>query len=736
MKNSFFITLFFGLIFTNVWGQTSLSPGDLMIVTVNADDDKNFDFVPLIDLDNGTVIYFTDNAWDGSTLNTNEGTINYTASSVITAGTVISFPGSVGGDWSSTGGGFNCSASGDNILVYQGSSESPSFILGVGWASGTPWISSGTVSTNDSFIPSELSEVANTIVSLGTSDNYQYNTANGTSGTKSELLALMADGANFNSDNTTAFTALSTSFTVNSGGTPDPEPTNHVSSFTAALSTPTYSSIDLTWNDNNGAQAASGFLILANTSGTFPVPADGTPQSDDTDLSDNSGQVNVGSGVGQYSFSGLPAETQYYFKIYPYTNSGSDIDYKTDGTVPTADATTDSAPDLPNAWINELHYDNDGADEGEFVEIIIEDPANYTISNFSLDLCNGSGGTSYDSKSLDNFTAGTPFTVNGKTFNIYYLTYPPNGIQNGDPDGLCLSYSGSLIQFLSYGGTFTAVGGPADGVLSTDIGITQNGNPVGSSIGLTGTGTQYTDFTWTTFSTASAGSQNPDQALPVELTSFTASVVKNSIQLKWKTATEIDNYGFEVERTYLQDESANASTQTKAGKSANASTPLSMTQKWVSLGFISGHGTSSSPKNYEFTDKSITENGVYSYRLKQVDNNGTYKYSDIVEISFMKSYPEKFALEQNYPNPFNPVTHINFVIPSLSTNKAGGVEGLVSIRVYDVLGNEIAELVNEPKSPGTYEVVFDGSKFVSGIYFYQLSLDGLVVDNKKMLLLK
>lgn len=102
----------------------------------------------------------------------------------------------------------------------------------------------------------------------------------------------------------------------------------------------------------------------------------------------------------------------------------------------------------------------------------------------------------------------------------------------------------------------------------------------------------------------------------------------------------------------------------------------------------------------------------------------------------MKSYPEKFVLEQNYPNPFNPVTHINFVIPSLSAGKVGGVEGMVLIKIYDVLGNEIAELVNEPKSPGTYEVEFDGSKFVSGIYFYQLSLDGLIVANKKMLLLK
>ncbi|ALO15848.1 hypothetical protein L21SP5_02215 [Salinivirga cyanobacteriivorans] len=121
------------------------------------------------------------------------------------------------------------------------------------------------------------------------------------------------------------------------GGTPDPEPTNHVADFTATADDA--ANITLTWTDNDGTQPADAFLLKANT-GAITAPADGTEEADDTDLSDGAGAINVASGVGTYTFSNLEGATTYNFEIYPYTNSGADIDFKTDGTVPATSATT------------------------------------------------------------------------------------------------------------------------------------------------------------------------------------------------------------------------------------------------------------------------------------------------------------------------------------------------------------------------------------------------------------
>ena len=123
-------------------------------------------------------------------------------------------------------------------------------------------------------------------------------------------------------------------------GSTNPEPSNHVLYF--ATSNVSSSAITLTWNDNDGAEPADKFLLLINTSGSFTAPVDGTEQNDDTDISDGSGRVNVNHGNENYTFSGLNASTTYYFEIYPYTNFGSDTDYKTDGTIPAANASTRS----------------------------------------------------------------------------------------------------------------------------------------------------------------------------------------------------------------------------------------------------------------------------------------------------------------------------------------------------------------------------------------------------------
>ncbi|MBX2974481.1 MAG: T9SS type A sorting domain-containing protein [Ignavibacteriaceae bacterium] len=191
--------------------------------------------------------------------------------------------------------------------------------------------------------------------------------------------------------------------------------------------------------------------------------------------------------------------------------------------------------------------------------------------------------------------------------------------------------------------------------------------------------------------------------LPVELTSFTASVVESKVILNWQTATEVNNYGFEIER----------STQPQSN--------------WQYLGFIQGHGNSNSIINYSFIDDNLID-GKYSYRLKQIDNDGNFSYSETLNVE-VGDLPISFDLSQNYPNPFNPTTKINFAVPLSASNS------FITLKVYDVTGREITTLLNEQKPSGEYEVVFNGNELSSGVYFYKLTINDFV-STKKLILLK
>ena len=213
-------------------------------------------------------------------------------------------------------------------------------------------------------------------------------------------------------------------------------------------------------------------------------------------------------------------------------------------------------------------------------------------------------------------------------------------------------------------------------------------------------------------------------ALPVELTSFTANVNENKVLLNWQTATEVNNYGFEVERSVISNEMRNLS--------------------WEKVGFVEGHGNSNSPKEYTFTDDKTSEvfknlgglDAVLKYRLKQIDFDGKFEYSEIVTVEMLRatSLPTEFTLEQNYPNPFNPTTTIKYSIPSVIASGAKQSLG-VTLKVYDILGNEVASLVNEQKEAGNYEANFNASNLVSGIYFYKIQA-GSYNQVRKMILVK
>jgi hypothetical protein len=194
--------------------------------------------------------------------------------------------------------------------------------------------------------------------------------------------------------------------------------------------------------------------------------------------------------------------------------------------------------------------------------------------------------------------------------------------------------------------------------------------------------------------------------LPVELSSFSAIVLDNAVKLNWRTETEVSNYGFEVER--LQDYN------------------IEKLQDWKKIGFVQGHGNSNSPKDYFFIDDlSFTPNLTHTlnYRLKQFDTDGKFEYSKVIEVDF--GSPTKFELSQNYPNPFNPVTTIRFSLPQ-SAN--------VKLTVHNLLGEEIATLVNEFKEVGVYIVNFNATELNSGIYIYKIEADGFVQSGKMALI--
>jgi hypothetical protein len=192
--------------------------------------------------------------------------------------------------------------------------------------------------------------------------------------------------------------------------------------------------------------------------------------------------------------------------------------------------------------------------------------------------------------------------------------------------------------------------------------------------------------------------------VPVELSSFTATAFSNEVVLNWATSSELNNMGFQIERK-----------------------SLSNTYGWQTIGFVEGSGSSTRTNNYSFTDKNPVR-GTLLYRLKQIDFDGSYKFYTTEGVNFEGVY--NYALEQNYPNPFNPSTVINYSIPAA---------GQVNLKIYNLLGSEVAVLVDEYKEAGNYSVEFSTedlkNSLGSGVYIYTLKA-GSFTQTKKMVVLK
>ena len=188
-----------------------------------------------------------------------------------------------------------------------------------------------------------------------------------------------------------------------------------------------------------------------------------------------------------------------------------------------------------------------------------------------------------------------------------------------------------------------------------------------------------------------------DYIVPVELASFNANAREGLVELNWSTATETNNRGFEVQRNNNGE--------------------------FETIAFIEGHGTTTETQTYFYSDQSVT-GGSYSYRLKQIDFDGSFEYSKVIEVEVPAL--REFALDQNYPNPFNPNTTIKFSLPEASD---------VTLTIYNTLGQKITELVNAKLEAGRYSYEWNGQNVVTGMYIYELRTNNFV-SVKKMVLLK
>jgi hypothetical protein len=198
----------------------------------------------------------------------------------------------------------------------------------------------------------------------------------------------------------------------------------------------------------------------------------------------------------------------------------------------------------------------------------------------------------------------------------------------------------------------------------------------------------------------------PDVPLPVELSKFIVSLERSNAELRWKTETEVNNYGFEIERRTVNSQQLTVNS-------------------WEKIGFVVGAGTSNSPHEYTYSDQKLSA-GRYIYRLKQIDNDATFEYSKSIEVQ-VGAMPDEFTVSQNYPNPFNPTTTIEFTLAQ---------DSKVLLKVYNVLGQEVATLFDGEMQAGIlHRIPFNASRLSSGIYFYRLEAKGNV-QVKKLVLMK
>lgn len=290
----------------------------------------------------------------------------------------------------------------------------------------------------------------------------------------------------------------------------------------------------------------------------------------------------------------------------------------------------------------------------------------------------------------------------------------------------------SLTHLGDLSGTFNCIGGPDWNTVSINSGTAITGKvafiieTAGNYIywdkqasNSNGDWNYWSDGWWHYKDWASDGvnaikvTVSTENPLPVELVNFTGKVIDNEVHLSWTTATELNNYGFKVERN-ISAEEVESGNVTILNNVKN--------EKWDVVGFVKGSGDANKPNSYAFTDKNV-EKENYIYRLKQIDIDGAFKYSNSVKIN-LTARPD-FKLEQNYPNPFNPSTKLSFSLDK---------DAFASLIVYNILGEKVKTIVEQNLEKGVYSFILNAGNLASGTYIYTLKAGERTVSRKMNLI--
>lgn len=463
--------------------------GDIAIVGYGADTTvKSFAFVLLADL-GGETIHFTDNGWFATGgFRAGEGVVSYPVAAGTPIGTVITISGLTGN--------LNPSTTGDQITAYTGTVASPTFLFAIDFADGNVTYAGDATSSNTSAVPTGLT-FGETALAFG-ADNAAY--TGPTSGSRTDILAAIADEANWTTD--------------------DASGVAYPSSFAVATGAPgTFGVADASVDEGDVGGADLTFTVTRVGGSTGTVTVDYAAAFDTANAGDLSGALPAGTltfadgeteKVVTVQVTGdttaEPDETITLTLSNP-TGGASVGDGSATGTIRNDDA---AAPVSGTPWINEFHYDDLMADNGEFIEIA--GPAGLDLTGYTVHLYNGSNGTPYGVATLSGLIPDQ-----GGGFGTVAVTYADTAggtLQNGAPDGFALVAPDetTVIQFLSYEGPLTATSGPAAGMTSTDVGVSETAStPEGSSLGLVGTGSKADDFTWAVIADDTPGGINQGQ---------------------------------------------------------------------------------------------------------------------------------------------------------------------------------------------------------------------------------
>ncbi|MDP7216705.1 MAG: T9SS type A sorting domain-containing protein, partial [Candidatus Marinimicrobia bacterium] len=619
-----------------------------------------------------------DNAWDGSALKSNEGTLQYTSSSSVSAGTIVSYSGSLGGEWANEDAGFNIAASGDNILVFQGSSDDPTFIYGIGWALGTSWISSGIVSTNNSYIPSGISTSDNTVVQLGTADNYQYDTDNGTSGPKSTLRYLTAQNGNYNYHNSNFFSALSGSFNVG-------QVINGYSGF-RMMSSPVAGAV---YDDILDDLWIQGMTNGDTESGTANVwTYDGSSWNALSNL--NTATQTAGQGFLVYVFSDVDNDGDddlpVYLSVSGTENSGN-------VTVPSSGSIADEAWEFAgNPYATTIDWD------------LVTQTA-VTTSCYV-----------WDSQ------AGTPD----------YISW--NGSAGSLTAGLIAPYQGFFVQGDGGSGSITIA--EADKSSTAGSFYKTMADSTGSMSFSISSG-NYTDQAFVSF--MNNGEEGIDGSDAYKLLPMTPSERVVGISYAEGNGLDINNLPYSHEGSiaipldvmYLTvDDDYNFVT---IENDVTLTWDLSSLPETVTSLTLTDNTSGSSfdlDEQSEFTFTTVEKGSFPAY-----GSGGVNIYPQVGESQFTLTVaysalttnddmmPKEFALHQAYPNPFNPSTTISFDIPAQTHSNA-------SLRIYDITGRLVTTLVDEQLAPGTHTLQWQPVNLSSGLYIVQLKAGDQTFNQK------